>query len=351
MAVTGYSVYVDSVLDGTTATTAYTVSGLDPATTYAIEVIAYDAAANESTPASLSVDTVDTTAPTEPGSLAANSINSTSFGITWTASTDNVGVVGYEVYLNSSLIDTVTDLFYSFSGLTPDTTYEVVVWAIDAASNVSSGANLNVDTLAAQTVLFVVADAGALGADDTNLKTKIEALGWTVTVRSDETAEGTVTQSVVVISTSVTVASLGTKYRTVAKGVLLIDRGVVDNLSFGSADGTAATAWLNMNIVNTAHPITAGFSTGNINILDETRQMTIVTKSTLGAGATTLAEQPGVSTQSMLFCYETGGSMDGGYSAPARRVFIPLHSYAEDLLVDGITLFLDRVLDWLAEYI
>lgn len=283
--------------------------------------------------------------------MAASAITQTSFTISWDASTDNVGIAGYEIYLDASQVDTVTDLTYDFTGLTENTEYAVEVVAIDDASNVSTGASINVTTLAAQTVLFVVADATSLNAADTDLKSKMEALGWTVTAKSDETAEGTVTQSVIVISESIAVATLGTKYRTNTKGLLLIDRGVVDNLSFGSTDGSAATALLNINIVNNTHPITTGFSTGNINVLDETRQMTIVPKSGLGSGAVTLAEQPGSSTQAMLFTYETGTSMDGGFSAPARRAFISLHTYSEDLLADGITLFLDRTLDWLAGYI
>jgi hypothetical protein len=271
--------------------------------------------------------------------------------VSWTASTDNVAVTGYEVYLNASLLDTVTDLFYDFSGLSAGTTYAIEIVATDAAANVSTGASLSVETLAAKTLLFVVADAGSLSTADTELQSLFTALGWSVTLRSDETAEGTVTQTVVCISESIAVASLSTRYRTTAKGVLLMDRGVVDNLSFGSSDGTAATALSQINLVNVAHPITTGFSTGNLTILSNNRQMTIVTSSTLGSGAVVLAQQPSVSTQAMLFTYETGATMDGGFSAPARRVFTSLHSYSEDLNADGETIFIERALDWLAEYI
>lgn len=293
----------------------------------------------------------DTEDPTEPGNLAANSITQTGFGITWDASTDNVGVVGYEIYLDAAYQDTVTDLFYTFSGLTADTSYNVTVIAIDAASNVSTGATLNVHTLLPKTVLIVVADAGTLGADDVELGAIMTGLGWTVTFVSDETAENTTGYSVVFISSSIVVGTLATKYRTATKGVCLLDPGVPDNLSFSSADAGSASALANISIIENTHPITSGFSLGSLTVLDTTRQMRIIAKTALGAGALVLAEQPSVSTQAMLLCYDDGDLMDGGFAAPARRVYSPLHTYSADLLPDGQTIFIERVLNWLAYFI
>ncbi len=88
----------------------------------------------------------DTEAPTTPTSLASSSITTSSFDVSWTASTDNVGVTGYNVYLNGSLDGTTVSTSYSFSGLSVGTTYTVAVEAEDAAGNTSAQASINVTT-------------------------------------------------------------------------------------------------------------------------------------------------------------------------------------------------------------
>ena len=91
-------------------------------------------------------DDSDTQAPTTPTGLASSSITTSSFDVSWTASTDNVGVTGYNVYLNGSLDGSTTSTNYSFSGLTASTTYAVAVEAMDAAGNTSGQASINVTT-------------------------------------------------------------------------------------------------------------------------------------------------------------------------------------------------------------
>jgi trimeric autotransporter adhesin len=90
---------------------------------------------------------IDTQAPTAPTGLNAGNIAETSFTLSWTASTDNVGVTGYSVYRNGSLAANVTNTAANISGLTPATTYSMTVKARDAAGNISNASNtLNVTT-------------------------------------------------------------------------------------------------------------------------------------------------------------------------------------------------------------
>ena len=91
--------------------------------------------------------TPDTQAPTTPTNLNSTNIATSSFDVSWTASTDNIGVFGYNVYLNGSLDGTTTSTGYSFSGLSANTSYTVAVEAYDAASNTSGQASTNVTTL------------------------------------------------------------------------------------------------------------------------------------------------------------------------------------------------------------
>ena len=82
--------------------------------------------------------TGDTTPPTVPTGLAATAVSSTQINLSWTASTDNVGVTGYQVFRDGVQIATVTTTTYADSGRTPDTTYQYTVRATDAANNLSA---------------------------------------------------------------------------------------------------------------------------------------------------------------------------------------------------------------------
>ncbi len=88
----------------------------------------------------------DTEAPTIPTGLASSNIAETSFDVTWNASSDNVGVVQYNVYLDGSNLGSVTGTGATITGLTASTTYVVAVEAEDAAGNTSGQASINVTT-------------------------------------------------------------------------------------------------------------------------------------------------------------------------------------------------------------
>jgi len=91
----------------------------------------------------------DTEAPTAPTSLSASNTTATSTDLSWTASTDNVGVTGYDIFQGATLIGTVSGTSTSVTGLTPSTAYTFSVKAKDAAGNVSPSSNtVNVTTLA-----------------------------------------------------------------------------------------------------------------------------------------------------------------------------------------------------------
>jgi chitodextrinase len=79
----------------------------------------------------------DTTAPSTPGGVTSSNITGTSATISWTASTDNVGVTGYRVYRDGVLRSSPTGLSYNDTGLTMSTTYAYTVSAVDAAGNES----------------------------------------------------------------------------------------------------------------------------------------------------------------------------------------------------------------------
>jgi streptogrisin C len=81
--------------------------------------------------------TGDTTAPSAPGNPRSTGTTSNSVSLAWDASTDNVGVTGYDVYNGSALATSVAGTSATVGGLNPDTAYTFTVKARDAAGNAS----------------------------------------------------------------------------------------------------------------------------------------------------------------------------------------------------------------------
>ncbi len=83
----------------------------------------------------------DTENPTQPTNLAASNITHNSVDLFWNASTDNVGVIGYDIYRNNVLITTNANNLYIDSNLESATEYTYYVVAKDGASNFSENSN------------------------------------------------------------------------------------------------------------------------------------------------------------------------------------------------------------------
>ncbi|MGV9773513.1 cellulose binding domain-containing protein [Streptosporangium sp. NPDC003464] len=82
--------------------------------------------------------TPDTTPPTAPGRPAVSAVTSSGAALTWTASTDNRAVTGYDVYAGSTELGSSTTAALTLTGLNPSTAYTVHVVARDAAGNLST---------------------------------------------------------------------------------------------------------------------------------------------------------------------------------------------------------------------
>src|SRR5713226_2382905 len=150
--VTAYILLRNGVQVATPATTSFTDTGLSAATTYSYTVAARDAAGNISAnSASVSITTAsaaDTTPPTTPTGLTAAAAGSTGANLSWSASTDNVGVTGYIVRRNGVQVATPATTSFADTGLSAATTYSYTVAARDAAGNLSpNSTSVSVTTL------------------------------------------------------------------------------------------------------------------------------------------------------------------------------------------------------------
>lgn len=81
----------------------------------------------------------DTEAPDAPTAVRTADVTETTAKVAWAEASDNVGVVGYNVYVNDTKVNAelVTATEYDLTGLTPATDYSVEIEAVDAAGNVS----------------------------------------------------------------------------------------------------------------------------------------------------------------------------------------------------------------------
>ena len=122
--------------------TSYADTGLSANTSYSYRVRAVDAAGNLSpysaTATATTQNTNDTQPPSVPTGLTVSVVGQTSMTLSWNASTDNVGVTGYRVYVNGSQVDISLTTSYLFTNLVCGTSYTLGVAAVDFAGNVSA---------------------------------------------------------------------------------------------------------------------------------------------------------------------------------------------------------------------
>jgi glucose/arabinose dehydrogenase/chitodextrinase len=165
-----------------TLVTAHSVAlvGLAPNTTYNYRVISTDAAGNQAVSANTTFKTAaasDTIPPSIPTGLTATAVSTTQINLSWSASTDNVAVTGYQVFRNGTQVGISTTTTFNDTGLSPSTPYSYTVRAVDAAANPSGqSAPASASTLTPDTTSPTVAITAPTGP---------APLSGTVTISAD----------------------------------------------------------------------------------------------------------------------------------------------------------------------
>lgn len=177
--------------------------------------------------ATLTVNVVDRTNPTPPGTLTATNVTGTTFTLNWGAASDNVGVAFYRVWRGSEYLGQFSATALFVSGLTQSTTYSMTVRAGDAAGNLSAARSLDVTTADTEP------PSTPTGLASSNATATSFTLSW---VASTDNRPGTVTYEVykaglpltTTSGTSVTVNALsqGTSYSMTVRA-----RDIAGNLS------------------------------------------------------------------------------------------------------------------------
>lgn len=144
--------------------TSYADNGLVPGTAYTYQVVAKDLAGNVS-PASnpFTVTTqADTTPPTTPGTPTATTVTSDQVSLSWTAATDNVGVLRYDIVRDGLTLANTSGTSFTDTTVTPGSTHTYSVRAVDAAGNISSSNSVWVTTPLSGSVFYDGFESGGL---------------------------------------------------------------------------------------------------------------------------------------------------------------------------------------------
>lgn len=271
VAITNYEIYMDGVLKNSVPSSNLTaiITGLQASTSYSFYVVAKDAALNSSVPSNTVVGTTaifipDTQNPTAATNLVVAEVSSNTVSLNWTPATDNMEVVGYDIYMNGTYKASVNGANAIVNGLAPSTTYSFYVVARDAAGNLSTQSNTINGTTAALSSSCTSENFETIPTNNTSYITRLwtgsTGVDWTATdSRTDQTLN---TRAIAIrngsLSASTTSDGIGSftvttqqKFTTGSSGSfsLRVNGQVVGTIPFGTPNGAAITTTIsNINI-------------------------------------------------------------------------------------------------------
>ena len=133
--VSGYPTPILTLDNGVGDVSGQTSKSVSPAQTTTYTITAQN---NQGTATAQVIVTVlppDTQPPSIPTGLSATTISSSQINLSWTGSTDNVGVAGYKIYRDGAQVGTSPVNSYNDTGLAPSTPYSYTVSAYDDSGN------------------------------------------------------------------------------------------------------------------------------------------------------------------------------------------------------------------------
>ncbi|MBX2966273.1 MAG: fibronectin type III domain-containing protein [Cyclobacteriaceae bacterium] len=171
-----FEVYRATVVDGD-----YTIVGrgtglafsdttAHPSTTYYYKLKTISVTTGASSPFSTiatATTASDAIAPSVPTDVVLISKTFTNVAFSWTASTDNVGVTGYEILINDNPVGNSTVTSYMATGLEPGTLYNITVKAFDATGNKSAASSPVLQVTTNSGVMYYSKPTGALSSAST----------------------------------------------------------------------------------------------------------------------------------------------------------------------------------------
>jgi uncharacterized repeat protein (TIGR01451 family) len=315
---------------------------------YSLTAVAVDnaGASITSAPVTIRVNIPPTVSLTSPAS-GTQFTSPANITMTATAADSDGSVAGVDFYANGIRVGGGTPIGGGQFTFTWNAvgigSYTLSARATDNNGGVGSSATAVVSV---KTPVLFVTGSTSLNTSDTAVKTRLEALFSTVTVKdadSSTTADAN-GKSLVVISSTVTPTALGTKFRTVAVPVIIWESGSFNNMGMtGSTnkDFGTKTNQTQVTITNPSHPLAAGLS-GNATVVTSGKTFDWGKPN---ANAISVATILGDATKTAIFAYESGAVMPG-LTAPARRVALFLYDDTAASFNANGTALLDAAIRW-----
>ena len=183
---------------------------------------------------------IDVITPSQPTGLKATQITAKTLNLSWNPSTDNVGVIAYDLYINGQWVGSTASVTYPVSGLNSNTTYTFKLIARDAAGNKSFASDSLVVKTLAEVGQNLLINSGfetwTLGKPDS----------WIIT----NAANGTISQNSTIFNegnSAAKVASVGGTYELRQEVPVIAGKTYTLKLSYyvEAGDGTDARLWCN----------------------------------------------------------------------------------------------------------
>jgi hypothetical protein len=194
--------------------------------------------------------------------------------------------------------------------------------------------------------LFVVGST-TLDMGDKAITNRLHSLGFSLSLKGASASHSTnaIGKSVVVVSASVSAGSVAAKFRTNAVPVVNMEAFVLDDMEYvavGSTNMGMSAKQTQVVITEPPHPL-AGRRSGIVTVYNSPTNMHW---GRALPGAVQVAHQVNNSNRDLIFAYEPGSTMDGGFVAPARRVSLfPLQNSFTSLNASGLAMF-DAAMRW-----
>jgi hypothetical protein len=179
-----YDIYKNGAWIDWSQNSPFVMNGLTCGTSYTANVVALDVADNTAsgTPVSFSTSacagSADTTSPSAPSNLTSSSITQTGATLTWTASTDNVGIDHYELSKDGAFVKNVTGTSTSVS-LTCGIASSFTVVAKDAAGNAAASAARSITGAACSGPADTTKPSAPSALASSNISQNGATLSWT----------------------------------------------------------------------------------------------------------------------------------------------------------------------------
>ncbi|HXG47961.1 MAG TPA: immunoglobulin domain-containing protein [Methylomirabilota bacterium] len=235
--------------------------------------------------------------------------------------------------------------------------YQVIVWGVrDASGNPMSRSATAIPEAGAPVALFVAGRSAAMNASDLVVSNRIAANGFevmpvsgpVVARRGAAAAQGA---SIVVISSTVTAADIGTHFRDLPAGILNWESQLQDDFDFTGpvihADLGTTNHQTEINLVGVDHPLAAGLAAGPQPVTSDPRTYGWGVP---GGDVSLIAVQAGNPARALIYAYELGATLRSGTrTAAGRRVQTFLDNDTAATLSPAGLALLDAALQWIAQ--